>query len=338
MKKFNRLCELKLRDAELLLTVAFVLYRIPVLEIPDLRAKIDEAWRLLLVNQFHDVLPGSSIELAHTEAKKWFAESLSLTQQVIDKCISFFGGHSTTLQDSNCLLNTLPWKRNALIYDGVNPVNSVELQPMSFNVLSNKLHLTPLLLGKCEFLHYLKIKLSIIYLNVDLDETGGSFKIANQFFTVEFDLCGRVVSLVHHSSGNQVMPAHLRGNQFVIFDDIPLFWDAWDTMDYHLETRQTVNSPSSSPAEAIALHVELVTPLKITLKWSQPIGQKSQLNQWIHVSAIDPYIEFETRINWAENRKFLKVEFPVEVHANQVISTRLHLQYQNIVLMINFLA
>ena len=27
------------------------------------------------------------------------------------------------------------------------------------------------------------------------------------------------------------------GNQFVLFDDIPLFWDAWDVMEYHLETR-----------------------------------------------------------------------------------------------------
>lgn len=27
------------------------------------------------------------------------------------------------------------------------------------------------------------------------------------------------------------------GSQFVIFDDIPLFWDAWDVMEYHLETR-----------------------------------------------------------------------------------------------------
>lgn len=175
------------------------------------------------------------------------------------------------------------------------------------------------------------ITLSTSYFNIDLDETGGSFKISNKFFTVEFDLYGRLVSLVHHSSGNQVIPANLRGNQLVIFDDIPLFWDAWDTMDYHLETRETVNSPSSSPAEAIAVHVELVTPLKISLKWSQPIGQKSQLNQLIHVSAIDPYIEFETRIYWAENRKFLKVEFPVEVHANQVILstlyTNLNIQY-----------
>lgn len=27
------------------------------------------------------------------------------------------------------------------------------------------------------------------------------------------------------------------GNQFVLFDDVPLYWDAWDVMDYHLETR-----------------------------------------------------------------------------------------------------
>lgn len=33
-------------------------------------------------------------------------------------------------------------------------------------------------------------------------------------------------------------------NQFVIFDDVPLFWDAWDVMDYHLETRQIISSVS----------------------------------------------------------------------------------------------
>lgn len=32
------------------------------------------------------------------------------------------------------------------------------------------------------------------------------------------------------------------GNQFVLFDDVPLYWDAWDVMDYHLETRYTLGS------------------------------------------------------------------------------------------------
>lgn len=33
------------------------------------------------------------------------------------------------------------------------------------------------------------------------------------------------------------------GNQFVLFDDVPLYWDAWDVMDYHLETRYSVDRP-----------------------------------------------------------------------------------------------
>ena len=32
------------------------------------------------------------------------------------------------------------------------------------------------------------------------------------------------------------------GNQLVIFDDVPLYWDAWDVMDYHLETRYVQSS------------------------------------------------------------------------------------------------
>ena len=95
------------------------------------------------LNQFHDVLPGSSIELAHIEAKKWFAESLTLTQQVIDKCLSFFGGCSTTLEDSNCLLNTLPWKRFS-----VNHIRCFEVEPMSMNVTSKEILFPPLKLGK----------------------------------------------------------------------------------------------------------------------------------------------------------------------------------------------
>ena len=35
----------------------------------------------------------------------------------------------------------------------------------------------------------------------------------------------------------EVIAAGNPGNQFVMFDDIPLFWDAWDVMEYHLETR-----------------------------------------------------------------------------------------------------
>lgn len=69
MKKGNRGCELQLRDAELLLAAALALDKVPSADVDAVRRQLAEAWRLLLVNQFHDVLPGSSIELVHQEAK-----------------------------------------------------------------------------------------------------------------------------------------------------------------------------------------------------------------------------------------------------------------------------
>lgn len=143
---------------------------------------------------------------------------------------------------------------------------------------------------------------------------GGIYKVANKYFSVEIDSSGRIRSMIHHSTANQVVVPQQFGNQLVLFDDIPLYWDAWDCMDYHLETRSPVNHSASTEEE---VHVESANHLKVTLKWSQPIGQHSHIHQKIHVTAVDSFIEFETRVQWAENRKFLKVEFPVEVHTHQ---------------------
>jgi len=86
-----------------------------------------------------------------------------------------------------------------------------------------------------------------------------------------------------------------------------------------LETRQTVNKALEVVDNRTeAVHIESQNHLKITLKWSQSIGQHSHVTQRIHVSAIEHYIEFETTIEWRENRKFLKVEFPVNVRAQFV--------------------
>jgi alpha-mannosidase len=144
--------------------------------------------------------------------------------------------------------------------------------------------------------------------------------VRNQFFTVTIDQCGRITSLIHVLTGNEaiVPDKGTFGNQLVLFDDIPLYWDAWDCMDYHLETRAPINVSADKALEPV--HVELAHPLKVTLKWSHSIGQKSHISQRIHISAVDPFVEFESTVQWAENRKFLKVEFPVNVHSHQVLT------------------
>lgn len=100
-------------------------------------------------------------------------------------------------------------------------------------------------------------------------EHGGQFAVTNGFFSATVDVHGRLRSLLEAATGREVVAGTGGGdgwaNQLVLFDDIPLFWDAWDCMDYHLETRALVNGPDQADAAAFeAVHVESATPLKVS--------------------------------------------------------------------------
>lgn len=100
-----------------------------------------------------------------------------------------------------------------------------------------------------------------------------------------------------------------QGNQFVLFDDVPLYWDAWDVMDYHLQTRKLLLEVVQ-PA-----HVVSSDPLRGAVSFTLRISEKSSITQEIVLDAMCPYIKFNTEVKWAEAHKFLKVEFPVWVHS-----------------------
>ena len=48
-----------------------------------------------------------------------------------------------------------------------------------------------------------------------------------------------------------------QGNQLVLFDDVPLYWDAWDTMDYHLETGRVLNVKVRVRCESVGMCVRV---------------------------------------------------------------------------------
>ena len=146
------------------------------------------------------------------------------------------------------------------------------------------------------------------------DRPGGGFTITNRHFTVQVDPHGRLVSLVRNGQ-ETIRPGHF-GNQLVLYDDIPLYWDAWDCMDYHLETRRPVNGPAlddSTPAKVV-LHDRL----KVSVEWEVPVGVASRVVQRMSVTGVGEFVEVESWVRWAENRKFLKVEWPLNVHCQQV--------------------
>uniref|UniRef100_A0A8D0GW81 Alpha-mannosidase n=1 Tax=Sphenodon punctatus TaxID=8508 RepID=A0A8D0GW81_SPHPU len=135
----------------------------------------------------------------------------------------------------------------------------------------------------------------------------GSVTMENGILAVHLDTMGRVTSLRLMQLERESVPEGCHANQFMIFDDIPLYWDAWDVMDYHLETKK--------PVLHLLHPLEIILPggLRGSVKFSLQISEKSILTQEVILDATCPYVRFLTQVNWEEAHKFLKVEFPVNV-------------------------
>ncbi|KAJ3280790.1 Alpha-mannosidase 2C1 [Borealophlyctis nickersoniae] len=129
--------------------------------------------------------------------------------------------------------------------------------------------------------------------------------VENAFIKVTFDKHGRLLSLIDKKENRETVAPGMLANVFKIFEDIPLFWDAWDVEVYHLE--------KGWDAGVGNLEVLEKGPLRAILKVQHPISKTSSLIQHIIVSAVTPIVEFDTQVKWNENRRFLKVEFPLNV-------------------------
>lgn len=73
-----------------------------------------------------------------------------------------------------------------------------------------------------------------------------TFVLENSYIRAEINKNGQVTSLVLADQPDQDVfrtpdGSQCAGNQLMIYDDIPLYWDAWDTMDYYLETAKILN-------------------------------------------------------------------------------------------------
>uniref|UniRef100_A0ABM5EXU9 alpha-mannosidase n=1 Tax=Pogona vitticeps TaxID=103695 RepID=A0ABM5EXU9_9SAUR len=293
IKKGNRDCEILLHDVEVLSSLA--LSRRTSFQYPS--AQLQHLWRLLLLNQFHDVLPGSCIQLVAEDAMRYYAEIRCAGAELVNDALqSLFGDLSAggpKTSESVMVVNTLPWERTEVIAR-TGPGGSEDLALVTVPSLG---YCT--VQDSCPPAHPVMVT----------QEADGSVVMENGFVHVRLDTTGRVSSLCLADPRRESISEGCCANQFVIFDDVPLYWDAWDVMDYHLETRK--------PITHLLQPLEIAQPggLRGSVTFSLRIGEKSRLTQEVVLDSASPCVRFRTQVEWNEAHKFLKVEFPVKVRS-----------------------
>ena len=291
-KQGNRRSEHLLREAELWAATAAV--RVGA-EYPYER--LERVWRTVLLNQFHDILPGSSIAWVHREAAESYRQIAEELTKVIDEAQAALadvdGSEGDTDRNDAVVFNPAPHER-----DGVPALGAVPRSRIA----------SPTAEGA-------------VRPSLATDDHG--LTLDNGLLTVRMDHRGLVVSVLDRSvepEGREVLAPGLPGNLLQLHQDVPNQWDAWDVDEFYrnsvtdLVEADSVTALTDEEAAGVALPTGTVG-VRVTRSFGD-----SSLSQVVSLSPGARRLDVDTTVDWHEREKFLKAAFPVDVRAHESTS------------------
>ncbi len=254
------------------------------------RTALDRAWKLVLLNQFHDIIPGSSIHWVYRDSDRDYETIRLLGESVRDSALTTLNGLIDTREYRHPVLitNTLGASRREVVDLPDRRLAQVDVPSCGYTVVE----MGEVALNTTEF----PVKAVSSRQGVTLDNGLVRVKIgANGHLSSVFDLRARREAL----DGP--------GNVFHLHEDIPNCWDAWDIDAFYKEKCETIEGLES-------LELEESGPLRAGVRLIRNFG-KSRIEQQIVLRAGSARIDFVTEVDWQESQKLLKVAFPVDIRS-----------------------
>lgn len=249
------------------------------------KERVDQLWKKLLVNQFHDILPGSSIAEVHEQARGDFASILEFGQAIRDELLQQLASDDSE-ENEFLPLNTTSFARREVVEIPNHGLSLVEAPSVGFGRI-------------------VQDDASNAAVMVELRD--GRLHLQNEQITATLSEDGEVLELVDLESGQQVLSAP--GNKLILHDDNPSLWDAWDIEPSILETGRDCQSASKC-------HIQSPGPLRAEVVFHRSIGHGSTMTQTVRLDADSKRLEFHCQVEWKEKHKLLKVVFPTTVRSD----------------------
>lgn len=322
-KRANRKSELGLMDLELLSVLAKG-------QLPYPKEELDQMWKTVLLNQFHDILPGSSIHEVYEVTK---AEYEQIAKQLEE--LSAQRLHALTpAGEGITLYNTTGFLRDDIVDLG-------ECRAAALCDESGRLY--PVQQTKDGAIVYVKglpakgSKGFALLTQEELKEkkaaeeetvvkaAGAVLAACNESAKEPFCLCGNTLetpfycitidenglftSIYDKEYDREIVQEGKYANLFRMYEDKPMYYDNWDIDIYYTEKFWDVKH--ADRVEWIELG-----PVRATLFVERSVSN-SRISQEICFYADDRRIEFDTTVDWKEHQHLLKVHFPVDVHSDE---------------------
>ena len=294
-KRGNRKSELAMMDLETLGVLS-----------GDYPAQADtRLWRdVILLNQFHDILPGSSIAEVYDVTKQEYAALEQEVSGLIQARLEALAGAG----DGVTVFNTLGFARSDVVRLGQLSAQALE------DGAGRRYPVQQTAAGAVAYLENLPAKGYVTLRRAEGQAPSpflrrDDFHLETPYYSVTLDSKGRFASLLDKEHDRELMKPGTLGNLLRVYEDKPIYYDNWDIDRYYTEKHYDVED----------LHALAWTedgPVQTTLELCYGFCGCT-LRQRIHFYANTRRIDFETVVDWKLHQHLLKAEFPLDIHTDE---------------------
>ncbi len=277
-KRYNRRAELMLQRTESILSIASLLadyeYR---------RDNVNDLWETVLLNQFHDIIPGSSIKEVYEDSRRQYAEFFGKCSKILEDGLSDIAVRVAS-DGGTLVYNSLGFERSGIINIGGKCCETESIPAFGWKVINP---------GDEEC----RVKIS--------ENT-----IENDYFILTIDKAGRITGLYDKRFDREVLSVGRAANEFRIYEDMPLEYENWELAEYYPSKCRILNEA----AEITEISDGCRRGFKIKRRY-----RSSFITQYLYMYNNTQRIDVINEIDWAEQKQLVKIEFPFNIHTEKAV-------------------
>ena len=243
---------------------------------------LHDCWERMLRNQFHDVIPGSSIHEVYEDSTAEYAQVFAAAGELESRALAHLAAHIDAPQGGVLVVNATGAAHGGAVRLPDGSMTEVDTIPAwGWKVVQPQAVAAVSVQGRT---------------------------VENRFYRLTLDEAGRIAQLWDKRAAREVFRPGECGNELQIFEDFPRAYDAWEISDYHRQKMWVLDTPAQ------------LTPVTDGSRAGIRVQRSylaSSITQTVWLYTDGERIDFETELDWHDEHQLLKAAFPLDVHASR---------------------
>lgn len=279
------------------------------------RDVLAEGWEILMRNQFHDILPGTSIKEVYDDSDREYARLAEIVSEKTSELRNLISKQVGSSNDGLIVFNPTSFVQSGAVslegdsegHTALRAVGGDEISALQDTVDGQRVFFAKGVPAYGYTVYEWADRDGNTYEKSRIDPDG--YVLENDYIEITFNPKGQFARVWDKKSCRDVLQPGQAGNVLMTYEDRPHNYENWDINNYYVEKSWAVDALSS---------FELVEdgPVRKTIRIVRPYLD-STITQYVHLYHESGRLDIKNDIDWKQERIMMKALFPVNVYTHE---------------------